>query len=507
MIIFPFAPSIISEEALEHIFVQHNGLADYFIQKIQESVLTETKQYHLLIGKNGIGKSHLICLIYYRIRRMEDFKHLLIAQLKEEEFGINSFLDLLVRVIKSLDEYDVSVNEKIEDLYKMPSSIEQAQAASDILRKMARGRKIILIVENLHNIFSSLNAEGRLRFYSFLQENCYTVLATSQSNISNYQSFNDIFNVSLLPELTVDKAVHLMSNIANLEGKTELENFIKSPNGRNRIRVVHYLLGGLPRLYIIFSKFITSRSLDQLEEPLLATLEAVSPYCSVKLDLLSPQQKKIIEVLADYRYALSVNEIAQRCFTSGNSVSSQLKELRDKNYVISESVGRESFYELKDPIIGFWLIFRRRQQKTIRLLIDFLKIWFDADIIENNSITSISEGYSRCQIILENYTGEDAWRTEVSNLIEFFHDRNSVKLLSHSLVRTIPILTNMNNEIAKLWLNIWQDLAGLESDFFIPLQILNTTVNLKQSDRRALLKLPRTERSILEDLLLRMEVN
>ncbi|MBD2503918.1 winged helix-turn-helix transcriptional regulator [Anabaena azotica] len=509
MMIFPFTPSQTSEEALENIFVQHQELVIYLIQSIRNSALTESRQYHLLIGRNGIGKSHLISLIYNRLRSMEDLQGLLIARLKEEEFGINSFLDLLIRIIKALDES--LQNQRLADLYKMP--VEQAQAnALQILREAAGGRKIALIVENLQEVFAGLGAEGQSQLRSFLDEGtCCTILATSQSLFSNVTShksaFYGFFSVRTLPELTTEEAAHLLANIANLEQKTELEDFIKTSNGRDRIRVIHYLLGGIPRFYVVLSRFIDNyQSLDELEEPLLAMVDAVTPYCSVKMQWLSRQQRKIVEILADYGYALSVKEIAQRCFTSHQTVSSQLKDLREINFVVSEAIGRESFYELKDPVIGFWLNLRRGQSKRIGLLIHFLKIWFDEEKLIDQSTTSINEASLRCRIVFGNYSEENAWRSAVRNLIEFFSISNSVTLLSQGLVRTIPIIMsgNVTNELAQLWLNIWQDSVGLDDNFFIALEMLHIAIQYKlaNGDRRILLRLPISERYLLKSLLL-----
>lgn len=510
--IFPFTPSQTSEEALENIFVQHQELVTYLIQSIRNSALTESRQYNLLIGRNGIGKSHLISLIYHRLRSMEDLQGLLIARLKEEEFGINSFLDLLIRIIKALDESLIGgQNQRLADLYKMP--VEQAQAnALQTLRQVAEGRKIALIVENLQEVFAGLGAEGQSQLRSFLDEGtCCTILATSQdlfSNITSQKSaFYGFFHVRTMPELTTEEAGALLANIASLEQKIELENFIKTSNGRDRIRVIHYLLGGIPRLYVVLSRFIDNyQSLDELEEPLLAMVDAVTPYCSVKMQWLSRQQRKIVEILADYRYALSVKEIAQRCLTSHQTVSSQLKELKEMNYVVSEAVGRESFYELKDPIIGFWLNLRRGQAKQIGLLIRFLRIWFDKEKLIDESMTSIGEASLRCRIALENYTEESAWKNGIGNLIEFFRARNSIASLSQGLVRTIPFLLqdNISNELAQLWLIIWRDLIGSESEFYIALEILSSAVQYKltKGDRRVLLRIASSERSLLENLLI-----
>ncbi len=46
--------------------------------------------------------------------------------------------------------------------------------------------------------------------------------------------------------------------------------------------------------------------------------------------------------------------------------SSQLKNLRDMGYVYSEAIGRESYYELREPLMCFCMDVRYRETKSDR---------------------------------------------------------------------------------------------------------------------------------------------
>src|SRR6266540_5308985 len=98
-----FTPSLMTLEALEALFVQREDLARRISERIHESTLTPSKHHTLLIGPRGIGKTHLISLIYYRIQAMDDLRdRLLIAWLREHEWGVTSILDLLSRIVRAL---------------------------------------------------------------------------------------------------------------------------------------------------------------------------------------------------------------------------------------------------------------------------------------------------------------------------------------------------------------------------------------------------------------------
>jgi tetratricopeptide (TPR) repeat protein len=189
--------------------------------------------------------------------------------------------------------------------------------------------------------------------------------------------FYDFFDLHELDEFKLDDAVALLNHIAKLEGNNDLASFIQSPTGRDRIKVVHYLSGGSPRVYIVFSAFLmTPESLDKLVEPFMEMLDSLTPYYQDRMKYLSNQQRKIVDFLCDRGGAAPVKEIAKRCFIEQRTVSSQLKDLRDKGYVKTEEIGRESWYELREPLMRFCLEVKKQRNQPIRLIVDFIRVWY-----------------------------------------------------------------------------------------------------------------------------------
>ena len=114
-----FTPSLSEPKILEQIFVQRHEMARRLISLIRESALTATKHHTLLIGPRGIGKTHMVSLLHHHLDGEEDLKeHLAIAHLKEEEWGIDSFFELLRRILRALaEEYPgVDLAARIEEL-------------------------------------------------------------------------------------------------------------------------------------------------------------------------------------------------------------------------------------------------------------------------------------------------------------------------------------------------------------------------------------------------------
>jgi tetratricopeptide (TPR) repeat protein len=383
-----FTPSLMKHEDLEEIFVQRHKLAQNIVELIRNSVITPSKHHTLLIGPRGIGKTHLVSLVYHRIREMDDLgDRLLIAWLREEEWGITSFLDLLLRIFRALQEESHgrgttcrAPTERMEALYQLPPDAAE-RAGAELLKEVIGNRTLLLLMENLDDIFAGLGDEGQKRLRAFLQENaCCTILATSQSLFNGVKlqtsPFYGFFRICHLEDLTSEDATQLLANIARLEGDRKLESFIQMPTGRDRIRAVHHLAGGSHRVYVIFSEFLTCESLDELVEPFMRTLDDLTPYYQARMAYLSPQQRKIIEFLCDRRHPVPVKEIAQYCFITHQTASSQLKKLLEMGYVRSYPEGRESFYELREVLMRFCLEVKKQRGEPIRLFVDFLRFWY-----------------------------------------------------------------------------------------------------------------------------------
>ena len=385
-----YTPSLMNPEDLDAIFVQRDRLLTDLLENIENSILTEAKHHALLIGPRGIGKTHLISMIYHQVSANETFKDKLkIAWLREEEWGVATFLDLLVRILNSLiEEYkDPNLEEQVKVLYSV--STEQAeQLAGHILRQYCQDQTLLLLMENLDEIFKGLDESGQQAFRAYLQNYGFiTIVATSQSLFKGVQSrnlpFYGFFSPTHLKPLVLEEAVDLLANIAKWRGDQKLADLLITPLGKSRIRAIHHLAGGNHRIYIIFSQFLTTESLDSLVEPFMKTLDDLTPFYQSRMQFISPQQRKIIEYLCEQRGAIAVKEIAQHCFISPQTASSQLKQLREMGYVYADAQGRESFYELQEPLMRICLEAKKRRGTPNQLFISFLRVWFSREELEN----------------------------------------------------------------------------------------------------------------------------
>ena len=400
-----------SSDDLETIFVQREALAKEIVESIRDSVLTQSKHHTLLVGPRGIGKTHLVSIVYHRIKAMEDLKdRYLIAWLREDEWGVTSFLDLLLRIFRALlEEHDDEIlSQRVELLYKFSEDISERQAEM-LLKEYVADRTLVIIVENLDDIFDGLGDVGQGKLRSYIQENpFFTILATSQSLFNSVPDsvpvrtspFYGFFLVHHLQELDFEDVVKLLTKIATLKDDQNLVSFISTPVGRGRIRAVHHLAGGNHRVYVIFSQFLNRESLDDLVESVMQTLDDLTPYYQSRIQWLSPQQRKIIEFLCNYRGAVAVKEIAGRSFMTQQTTSSQLKALTVYGYVRSTQIGRESYYELREPLMRISSEVKKQRGNPIKLLVDFLRIWYSKPELQEK-VSLVGDGKIEKSYLLE----------------------------------------------------------------------------------------------------------
>jgi tetratricopeptide (TPR) repeat protein len=337
----------------------------------------------------GMGKTHLVALIYYRLLTEFDRNptlkdRLVIAWLREEEWGVDSWLDLVSRILRALAVAEPQSKSLLEELRRISieDSIERAAAnATRLLKEAIGNRTLLLMMENLDDLFKGLGEAGQQQFRSFLQaEQCCTILATTPALFTAVQSrtkpFFGFFNPIYLDRLTVPEAIEMLGKIATLGGQEDLASFLQTPLGRARVRAVHHLAGGNPRVYMLFSQFITRDALDNLVEAFMKMLDDLTPYYQARMKELSNQQRKIVELLVDRRHPVMVKEIAADCFIDAGTAASQLRELRKLGYVEAEQNGRESFYELREVLMRLCLEVKKQRGQWVEIFVEFLKIWY-----------------------------------------------------------------------------------------------------------------------------------
>jgi tetratricopeptide (TPR) repeat protein len=387
-----FNPVESKAELLEKTLAGRKELVDYLEKLVAESATTGNKHQHLMIGPRGSGKTHVLRVLYNRVsRRKELKKKLTIAYLCEDEYGIASFLDFIIRLLRAFikwdPEYSAYLKDEIDKLKKVPP-YDQEKTAQQILLNHIGKTTCLIIVENISNIFTGMEIQGQRRLRDMLQQyGNFTIMASNQALFKDIQSedkpFHNFFNITHLKRLTSDEAMLFLKSIAEWESKSSLLKFLDEPEGKGRIRAIYEITAGNHRLLVTFYQFLKTDYKNRLSQHFVKTINDLIPYYQSFMDMLSALQQKIVQYLCQKRRPSSVKEIAENCFSSQNTISKQISNLVRLKYVDAASTsGRETFYELAEPLLRICFEVKENRGGPVKLFIDFLGNLFSANEIK-----------------------------------------------------------------------------------------------------------------------------
>lgn len=386
-VISVYTPSNTDPGTLKRIFVQRHRLLEKLVERLARSMTSADKHHALLVGPRGSGKTHLVTLVEHELRGRPGLSGVMRIAWLGEDATIATLVDLAFSVAEQLaraypDEFPADFRDPVRGL--SPDDAAEATLAA-VLERLGE-RSLVLFMENLERAFAGLGDPGRKRWRAFLQETRkIATLATSQRLFeavsSREEAFFGFFDIHHLQALSVAEAHELMVRISAEQGKVELTEFLGTSAGRYRVRALHHLAGGNHRLYVMLSEFLTKDSLDDLVEPFDLLAEELTPYFQSRILALAPQQARVVECLCAASGAMTVKEVAEDTFIAERSCSKQLGELKGKGYVRSHRRGRESFYEVTEPLMRLCLEVKQQRGRPLRLVAQFLRAWFSAEAL------------------------------------------------------------------------------------------------------------------------------
>src|SRR5262249_36787284 len=112
-----YSPGNLAPAVLERMFVGRSALLEDLIAKVSASILSESKHHMLLVGPRGSGKTHAIALLHQRLTTAPSLAaargRSVIAYLNEEEWGVASYLDFILVILRRLQPDHEEVTDRI----------------------------------------------------------------------------------------------------------------------------------------------------------------------------------------------------------------------------------------------------------------------------------------------------------------------------------------------------------------------------------------------------------
>ena len=382
-----------NRESLEALFVGRDDVMESVLSRVTNATQTQAKHYVLLVGPRGSGKTHFLALAYHRLmdrlRAANARDSVAVALLKEEEWGVASFLDLVVRILRALADEAPQINAEVAGIYERFSKGHADAEAFAVarLRRHTQGKTLLLFCENLVDLFDGLGEEGQKRWRATIQEDGnWTIVASTPSLFSAVtlqdNPFYGFFTIRALAKIDFETGLELLVKKAIHEGEKELADFLRTPLGRARVRAIHHLAAGNHRAYVVLFDFLDKESLDDLVRPFMDMVDDLTPYYQDRMRQLAPTQRKIVEFLCLKGKPTTIKDIATPCLMSQQTAAKQVGELETAGFVSRTRVGRNTYCELSEPLMRICIEVKDNKTQHFRLFVEFLRHWFTSRELE-----------------------------------------------------------------------------------------------------------------------------
>ncbi len=419
-----FTPSLLDEATLEALFVSRHHFVDDCVARVRKAATSSARSAKLFVGPRGAGKTHLLSLVNYRCRHLEEFgKTFQIAWLPEDLWTIDSLESLLKEIVRSIEPSLVGPEPGLKE-----SPIETLRRAASI------SGLVVVLIENIDQVFEAMGEGGQRELRALIENTGHLLLIatstrSSESLTDQSSPFYGFFDTTELEQFSVEDAAIMLKRIADQNGNTELSTFLDTPRARQRLAAISHLAGGQPRVWSLLASGLTVDGLDDLVSVLMERFDDLTPYYQEQMARLSLNERKTVRALADLDHSCTVKDLAAATGINQRSISKTISDLRLKGWVrqrtgpiVEAADGRHSYYDLAEPLARIAFQLKESRGKPIRLIVDFLKLWFERSSFEGiESLGSLAAEYL-----------EDARSTSISDatvvLLKLLSIGNSIDL-------------------------------------------------------------------------------
>ncbi|MDD5615534.1 MAG: tetratricopeptide repeat protein [Candidatus Methanoperedens sp.] len=374
IMLYRYSPENMDETILRKLFVGREKLLKSVLKEIEDAARKKTPRFILIVGPRGIGKSHFLVLLYHEIRNKLG-SMLVPIKLREEEYSVYRASDLFLRILEEKKE-------DTKEILSLANEDEILHAAVEKLKLISKrdGKRFIIFIENLHELFKQLDLKELQKLRSIFQKNDFFSIVASAPMIfpgisEHDEPFYNFFQIQFLSEFSLDEIKDLIQKIAEAENNTKfLDEFEKY---EPKIHGLAHLTGGSPRLVILFYEMIARGELENIEKAFLKIIDEHTPYYQEIFQLLTGQKRRIFDAVISSETPVTPKLISKETRLDLPTVTTQLRRLETDGYVISRPMGRYTKYEVRERLFRLWREMRQPLgRKRVSILLEFLQYWY-----------------------------------------------------------------------------------------------------------------------------------
>lgn len=374
-----YNPAQLTAEELKASFTARGELLTQMLDILRAQKPGRPCQHLLLVGARGMGKTTLGLRFLQAVREAEDLATAWQpVPFDEESYEVTDIAGLWLLALQHLSRA-TSENrwqDRAEELLRNerdPGRREAYALASLLDYRESSGRRLILFVENLDQLFAQIGDERELHaLRSVLIEHPELLLigsaCTSFDDIQDHKApFYEFFQRIDLRGLGSEACRSVFDGAFKREGKPLPADFLSAEQAR--IETVRALTGGNPRLLVLAAEILMESPLGSAFEDLERLIDEQTPYFKALIEALPVQARKVFHYLAGEWAPLRARDIADGVDLTPSHISAQLRQLTHKGYVHELRLTGETKmrYEVADRFYNIYYLLRFNRPGRERL--------------------------------------------------------------------------------------------------------------------------------------------
>jgi hypothetical protein len=265
-----------------------------------------------------------------------------------------------------------------------PEDIEEQAKALFLKHLEATGKRILLVIENLHDFFDSISdEEEQHRLRAFLMENDRVMLAASSPSYfddtnSVDKPFFDFFRPIRLEKFSREEMIEILTKLATLRKDPDVLKIIE--NQPERLDSLRVFTGGNPRLIKMIYRLLQEGANGNARKDLDRLLEDCTPYFKHRIEELSKEERRVFDHLARHWDPVTAGSLQTALRRPSNKISIYLKRLVNQGFVeeAENSTPKRKSYQVAERFYNIYYLMRytRSGKRRLGWLIRTMKVLY-----------------------------------------------------------------------------------------------------------------------------------
>lgn len=380
-----YNPATLDAEQLLRGFIDRKGLLERILDIVRQNTPDKPQQHLIVIGPRGMGKTMLLCAIRHRVNGDATLNaEWLPINFYEEQYGIGDLADFWLEAIRHLESALNRPSQAADELLDHPGDDLAERAEARFFELLAEsGKRALLLVDNLNDIFAAIHAEEALhQLRALLMEDPRLMLVgTAASYFAEItdvgQPFHDFFRTFSLERLNQEELETVLRALATTNDDPTIPEIMeKAPE---RVQALRILTGGNPRLAKLGYRILREGLDGDVRRDLERLLDECTPFFKHRIEGLAKEGRRVFDAIARRWDPVTVDDLKKELRKPSNYISAQIKRLVDEGFV-EEASGTEKKkrYQVAERFYNIYYLMRysREGRKKLRWLVVFMKVFY-----------------------------------------------------------------------------------------------------------------------------------